>query len=73
VTVLEDKSPVDTPFRPGDLPCLVGYGVLYETAHLDELPEREDLTRVLVAASITPTWLEEKEGTERPRRGTGPA
>jgi hypothetical protein len=40
---------------------LVGYGVLYHTAHLDELPEREDLTLVLVVASVTPTLLEEIE------------
>jgi hypothetical protein len=25
---------------------LVGYGVLYDTAHLDELPQREELTLV---------------------------
>jgi hypothetical protein len=37
----------------------VGYGVLYDTTHLDELPKREDLTLVLVVASITPTLLDE--------------
>jgi hypothetical protein len=42
VTVLEYKSPIDSAFRAGDLLRLVGYGVLYNTAHLDELPERED-------------------------------
>ena len=59
VTVLEYKSPVDSAFRPGDLLRLVGYGVLYDTAHLDALPKREDLTLVLVVASITPTLLGE--------------
>ena len=59
VTVLEYKSPIDSAFRPGDLLRLVGYGVLYDTAHLDELPEREDLTLVLVVASVTPTLLKE--------------
>jgi len=61
VAVLEYKSPVDSAFRPGDLLRLVGYGVLYHTAHHDELPEREDLTLVLVVASVTPTLLEEIE------------
>ncbi|NUQ79189.1 MAG: hypothetical protein HUU21_37220 [Polyangiaceae bacterium] len=61
VTVLEYKSPVDSAFRLGDLLRLVGYGVLYHTAHLDELPEREDLTLVLVVASVTPTLLGEIE------------
>jgi hypothetical protein len=61
VTVLEYKSPVDSAFRPGDLLRLVGSGVLYHTAHLDELPEREDLTLVLVVASVTPTLLQEIE------------
>ena len=59
VTVLEYKSPVDSAFRPGDLLRLVGYGVLYDTAHLDALPKREDLTLVLVVASVTPTLLDE--------------
>ena len=53
------KSPVDSAFRPGDLLRLLGYGVLYEAAHLDEVPEREDLTLVLVVASITPTLRKE--------------
>ena len=49
VTVVEYKSPVDSAFRPGDLLRLVGYGVLYDTTgHLDDLPQREDLTPVLV-------------------------
>jgi len=61
VTVLEYKSPVDSAFRPGDLLPLVGYGVLYDTAHLDALPKREDLTLVLVVASITPTLVDEIE------------
>lgn len=61
VTVLEYKSPVNSAFRPRDLLRLVGYGVLYDTAHLDELPRREDLTLVLVVASITPTLLDEIE------------
>ena len=59
VTVLEYKSPVDSAFRRGDLLRLVGYGVLYDTAHLDVLPKREDLTLVLVVASVTPTLREE--------------
>jgi hypothetical protein len=61
VTVLEYKSPVDSAFRPGDLLRLVGYGVLYHTAHLHELPKREDLTLALVVASVTPTLLQEIE------------
>jgi hypothetical protein len=60
-TVLEYKSPVDSAFRPGDLLRLVGYGVLYETAHLDELPAHTDLTLVLVVASVTPTLRREVE------------
>ena len=59
VSILEYKSPVDGAFRPGDLMRLVACGVLYETAHLEELPGREDLTLVLVVASVTPTLLEE--------------
>lgn len=59
VTVLEYKSPIDSAFRPRDLLRLVGYGVLYDTTHLDELPEREDLTLVLVVASVTPTLLKD--------------
>ena len=61
MTVLEYKSPVDSAFRPGDLLRLVGYGVLYDTAHLDALPRREDLTLVLVVASVTPTLRDELE------------
>ncbi len=59
VTILEYKSPADSAFRPGDLLRLVGYGVLYDTAHLDALPKRDDLTLVLVVASVTPTLLAE--------------
>jgi hypothetical protein len=59
VTVVEYKSPVGSAFRPGDLLRLVGYGVLYDTVHLGELPAREDLTLVLVVASVTPTLLDE--------------
>jgi hypothetical protein len=59
VTILEYKSPTDSAFRPGDLLRLVGYGVLYDTAHLDDLPARENLTLVLVVASVTPTLLAE--------------
>ncbi|HZF47711.1 MAG TPA: hypothetical protein VE093_03615 [Polyangiaceae bacterium] len=62
VTILEYKSPVDSAFRPGDLLRLVGYGVLYHTAHLHDLAEREDLTLVLVVASVTPTLLQEIKG-----------
>jgi len=61
VTVLEYKSPVDSAFRRGDLLRLVGYGVLYDTVHLDALPKREDLTLVLVVASVTPTLRDEVE------------
>ncbi len=59
VTIVEYKSPVDSAFRPGDLVRLVAYGCLYETARLDELPEQEDLTLVLVVASVTPTLLKD--------------
>ena len=59
VTVLEFKSPIDSSFRPGDLLRLWGYGVLYDTAHLDELPGPRDLTLALVVASVTPTLLAE--------------
>jgi hypothetical protein len=59
VTVLEYKSPIDSAFRSGDLLRLVGYGVLYDTAHLDALPRREDLTLVLVVASVTPSLIRE--------------
>jgi hypothetical protein len=59
VTVLEFKSPIASSFRPGDLLRLWGYGVLYDTAHLDELPGPQDLTLALVVASITPTLLAE--------------
>lgn len=59
VAIVEYKSPVDSAFRPGDLVRLVTYGGLYETAHLDELPEPGDLTLVLVVASVTPTLLKD--------------
>ena len=59
VTIVEFKSPVDSAFRPGDLVRLVTYGGLYETAHLDELPHQDDLTLVLVVASVTPTLLDD--------------
>jgi hypothetical protein len=59
VTILEYKSPARSAFHPGDLLRLVGYGVLYDTAHLDDLPKRDDLTLVLVVASVTPTLLAE--------------
>jgi hypothetical protein len=55
VTIVEYKSPVDGSFRPGDLQRLFGYGVLYHTVHLDDLPDRADLTLALVLPSITPT------------------
>jgi hypothetical protein len=61
VTVLEYKSPIDSAFRRGDLLRLVGYGVLYDTAHPDVLAKREDLTLVLVVASVTPTLRDEIE------------
>jgi hypothetical protein len=59
VAIVEYKSPVDSAFRPGDLVRLVTYGGLYETAHLDELPEPGDLTLVLVVACVTPTLLKD--------------
>jgi hypothetical protein len=55
VTVVEYKSPINSSFRPRDLLRLVGYGVLYDTTHADTLPKCEDLTLVLVVASVTPT------------------
>ncbi len=61
VTVLEYKSPVGSAYRPRDLLRLVGYGVLYDTGHVDELPLREDLTLVLVVASVTPSLLKDIE------------
>ncbi len=73
VGILEYKSPVDGAFRPGDLLRLVAYGVLYETAHLKDLPGREDLTLVLVVASVTSTLLEEmaKKGWTLTQLGGG--
>jgi hypothetical protein len=71
VTVLEYKSPVASAFRPGDLLRLVGYGVLYETANLDDLPAHADLTLVLVVASVTPTLLREIERLGWTLRETG--
>ncbi len=59
VTIVEYKSPINSSFRPRDLLRLVGYGVLYDTTHVDTLPKREDLTLVLVVASITPTLLDD--------------
>ncbi len=61
VTVLEYKSPVNYAFKPGDLLRLVAYGMLYDIGHLDELPTRDDLTLVLVVASVTPTLRREIE------------
>ena len=55
VTILEYKSPVGSSFRPGDLLRLFGYGVLYDTAHLADLPRRADLTLALVLPAVTPT------------------
>ncbi len=51
VTVLEHRQSLDPAFRPGDLLRLLGHGLLYEAAHLDELPQREDLTLVQVVAA----------------------
>jgi len=60
VTVLEFRQrPRTLAFLPGDLLRLVSYGLLYEAAHLDDLPQREDLTLVLLIASITPPLLDE--------------
>jgi hypothetical protein len=59
VAIVEYKSPVESSFRSGDLVRLVTYGGLYETAHLDELPEPGDLTLVLVVASVTKALRED--------------
>lgn len=59
ITLVEFKSPVRSSFRSGDLLRLLGYGVQYQAAHVDELPERADLTLLLVVASITPTLVQE--------------
>jgi hypothetical protein len=61
VTVLEYKSPVNYAFKPGDLLRLWVYGALYELSHLDELPNRSELTLVLVVAAVTPTLRNELE------------
>lgn len=73
VTIVEYKSPVDSAFRPGDLVRLVVYGGLYETTHLDALPHHEDLTLVLVVASVTPTLLSDiaRKGWELAPLGGG--
>lgn len=61
VTVVEFKSPTKSSFRRGDLIRLFGYGPLYQSAHIDDLPKRADLTLLLVVPSITPTLREEIE------------
>ncbi|MBK9264048.1 MAG: hypothetical protein IPM54_30130 [Polyangiaceae bacterium] len=56
VTVLEYKSPLKSSFRRGDLLRLVSYGAIYDARQRkkDEL-RCDELTLVLVVASITPT------------------
>lgn len=60
-TILEYKSPVRSSFRKGDLIRLVGYGAQYHSRHLKNLVNSDELTLVLVVASLTPTLLGEIE------------
>ena len=59
VTILEYKSPVASSFRPGDLLRLVGYGILYDTAHQPDLASPRDLTLALVLPAIVPALTSE--------------
>jgi hypothetical protein len=59
VTILEYKSPLRSSFRRGDLVRLVGYGALYHARHRKNLDDCDELTLVLVVASLTRTLLEE--------------
>ncbi|MBK9264124.1 MAG: hypothetical protein IPM54_30525 [Polyangiaceae bacterium] len=61
VTVLEYKSPVKSSFRCGDLVRLVGYGALYHARHAKLVCHCDELTLVLVVASVTPTLVREIE------------
>lgn len=59
VTVLEYKSPVRSSFRRGDLVRLVSYGASYHSRHAKNLVNCDELTLVLVVASVTPTLRSE--------------
>ncbi len=61
VTILEFKSPSRSSLRAGDLLRLFAYGFTYDSAHTSELPERADLSLVLVLPQITPTLRKEVE------------
>ena len=59
VTVLEYKSPAKSSFRQGDLVRLLCYGTIYHARHPKKSLRCDELTLVLVVASITPTLLAE--------------
>jgi len=60
-TVLEYKSPVRSSFRRGDLIRLISYGTQYHSRHAKNLFNPDELTLVLVVASLTPTLFGEIE------------
>lgn len=60
-TVLEYKSPVRSSFRRGDLIRLISYGAQYHSRHVKHLINSDELTLVLVVASLTPTLFGEIE------------
>ncbi|HRI67744.1 MAG TPA: hypothetical protein PK156_26055 [Polyangium sp.] len=60
-TILEYKSPVRSSFRRGDLIRLVSYGAQYHSRYLKKLVNSDELTLVLVVASLTPTLIGEIE------------
>lgn len=59
VTVLEYKSPIPSSYRRGDLIRLISYGALYHSQHAKDLSSSDELTLVLVVASLTPTLRDE--------------
>jgi hypothetical protein len=59
VTLVEFKSPTRSSFRKGDLIRLWSYGGLYQSTHIDEVPRHDDVTLLLVIASITPNLSDE--------------
>lgn len=59
VSILEYKSPARSSFRRGDLIRLVSYGGLYHAQHAQELSNSDELTLVLIVASLTPTLRDE--------------
>lgn len=61
VTLVEFKSPTRSSFRKGDLIRLWSYGGLYQSTHIDEVPRHDDVTLLLVIASITPNLSGEIE------------